>query len=113
MYVDRRSEEEQPGRAGLMPRFTIRALFALVTISALAFVVIGTAFRGQYWAWGVTMGLVSLIVTSLVHAAWFGVIWLFAQMPSAQPATRPATATINPLSSPGPAADESDRPIDS
>ena len=66
----------------LLPRFTIRTLLAILTLCACGFVVIGTAYRGQYWAWGVTIALVALIVTMLVHAAWFGVVWLFSQMSS-------------------------------
>ena len=76
----------------LVPRFTIRTLLVVLTIGAVASVIIGTAFRGQNWAWGVTLGLVSLVVTALVHAAWFGVVWMFAQMPSARPAG--STVTI-------------------
>jgi hypothetical protein len=69
----------------LLPRFSIRALLAILTVCAFAFVVVGMAVRGQSWAWGVSIGLLSLVVTALVHAAWFGIMWLFAQMPSAQP----------------------------
>jgi hypothetical protein len=68
----------------LVPRFTIRALLVLLTVCAVAFVIVGMAFRGQNWAWGVSIGLLSLLVTALVHAAWFGIIWIFAQMPSAR-----------------------------
>jgi hypothetical protein len=71
----------------LMPRFTIRTLLVVLTICAFVFVMVGTAFRGQYWAWGVTMALVSLIATALVHAAWYGTVWLFSQMSSTHPAS--------------------------
>jgi hypothetical protein len=50
----------------------------------MAFLVAGMAYRGQYWAWGVTIGLFSLVLTALVHAAWFGMVWLFAEMSSAR-----------------------------
>ena len=66
----------------LLPRFSIRVLLILLTVCAFAFVIVGTAVRGQNWAWGVSIGLLSLVVTALVHAAWFGVMWLFAQMPT-------------------------------
>jgi hypothetical protein len=52
----------------LLPRFTIRTAFLGVTVSAVVFVVVGIAFRGDNWAWGITIGLVSLAVTA-VHAA--------------------------------------------
>jgi hypothetical protein len=58
----------------------------MLTICAVASVIIGTAFRGQTWAWGVTIGLASVLVTALVHGAWFGVAWLFAQLPSSRAA---------------------------
>lgn len=69
----------------LLPRFSIRALLVILTVCAFAFVIVGMAVRGQNWAWGVSIGLLSILVTALVHAAWFGVMWLFAQMPSSQP----------------------------
>jgi hypothetical protein len=54
----------------------------------------------ETWAWGVTIGVVSLAFTALAHAAWFGVAWMFAQLPasrwaeSGQPAAlrRPSAA---------------------
>jgi hypothetical protein len=69
----------------IMPRFTIRTGLLGVTFCALAFVVAGMAVRGETWAWGITIGLVSLLVTLIVHAAWFGLVWTFARLPAAQP----------------------------
>ena len=73
------SVETEPKRM-LLPRFTIRGLLALVTLCAFAFVVVGMAARGQNWAWGVTIAMASLVLTALVHGAWFGVVWLFASL---------------------------------
>ena len=70
----------------IMPRFTIRTGLVGVTFCALVFVVAGMALRGETWAWGITIGLVSLLVTLAVHAAWFGLVWTFARLPAAQPA---------------------------
>ena len=67
----------------LMPRFSIRGLLALLTVSAFAFVIAGMAYRGQNWAWGATIGIMALLVTALVHAALFGLVWLFVRTPSA------------------------------
>lgn len=64
----------------LLPRFSIRALLVILTIGAVAFLIVGMAFRGQSWAWGASVGILSLFVTALVHAAWFGIVWLFAQL---------------------------------
>jgi hypothetical protein len=64
----------------LVPRFTIRTILAVTTGCAVFFLVVGTAFRGQNWAWGVAFGVLSLAVTALVHAACFGMVWLFAEL---------------------------------
>jgi hypothetical protein len=76
---------EDPQSRMLLPRFSIRALLAMLTVCALVFLIAGMAARGEKWAWGVTIGLASVLVTALAHAAWFGVVWLFAQMPSVRP----------------------------
>jgi hypothetical protein len=76
----------------LFPRFTIRAILAIMAVCAVLFLLVGTAYRGQTWAWAATIGVFSLAVTALVHAACFGIVWCFAQMPSAQ---RPAAPSDN------------------
>ncbi len=68
----------------LVPRFSIRTLLVMLTLGAVAFLIVGMAFRGQHWAWGASIGLFSLLVTALVHAAWFGVIWLFSHLTPAR-----------------------------
>lgn len=67
-------------RSMLIPRFSIRAALAVVSGCAVVFLIAGMAARGQAWAWGVTIGVFSLAVTALVHASWFGIVWLFAQL---------------------------------
>ena len=69
----------------LLPRFTIRALLVALTFFAFVFVIAGMAVRGQHWAWGITIGIVSLAFTFLVHAAWFGLVWTLAQMQLRKP----------------------------
>jgi hypothetical protein len=64
----------------LLPRFTIRALLVMVTICAFVFVIAGMAVRGQHWAWGITIGVLSLAFTMLVHAAWFSAVWMLARL---------------------------------
>jgi hypothetical protein len=78
------NEVETGPNSLLFPRFSIRTLLGVSTLCAVAFLIAGMAYRGHVWAWGITLGLASLIVTALVHAAWFGVVWLFAQLPSAR-----------------------------
>ena len=70
----------EAGRSILVPRFTIRTLLLIITVCAIIFVMIGTATRGQYWAWGVTISLVSLLVAAFTHAAWFGIVSLFVHL---------------------------------
>jgi len=64
----------------LVPRFSIRTLLVMLTVGAVAFLIVGMAYRGQQWAYGASIGLFSVLVTALVHAAWFGVIWLFSHL---------------------------------
>jgi hypothetical protein len=76
--------EEKPQRS-FLPRFSIRALFWLITASAAEFVVVGMAARGRDWAWGVSIGLASILLTALVHAALFCMVWIFGRLVSTQP----------------------------
>jgi hypothetical protein len=66
----------------VVPRFTIRALLGLITLCAFAFVIAGFAFRGERWALAICVGLATILVTLLVHAMWFGVVWLLARLTS-------------------------------
>jgi hypothetical protein len=66
----------------LAPRFTIRTALGLLTAGAVIFLVAGMAVRGETWAWGITIGILSVGVAALTHAFWFGVLWLFSQLPS-------------------------------
>jgi hypothetical protein len=68
----------------IVPRFTIRTLLLILTVGALVSIIAGFAIRGQQWAWGITIGLLSLAFTALVHAAWFGVVWIISRVSSQQ-----------------------------
>jgi hypothetical protein len=69
----------------LLPRFTIRTLLVILTGSAAVFVIVGAAVRGHYWAWGVTIAIFSLLVTAVVHAAWFSVVKVMSRMSTPPP----------------------------
>jgi type VI protein secretion system component VasK len=71
----------------LFPRFTIRTILAVMALCAVLFLLVGTAYRGQTWAWAATIGVLSLGVTALVHGACFAIVWCFAQLPSAKQPT--------------------------
>jgi hypothetical protein len=69
----------------LLPRFSIRTLFWMITASSVIFVVVGMAARGHDWAWGVSIGLASILFTAVVHAAVFCAVSLFGQLASVRP----------------------------
>jgi uncharacterized membrane protein (Fun14 family) len=64
----------------LLPRFSMRTILAVMTGCAVLSVLMGVAARGQMWAWGLVIGVASLGVTALVHAGWFGIVWLFSRL---------------------------------
>jgi hypothetical protein len=68
----------------LFPRFTLRTILAVTTAAAVFFLLVGTGYRGQQWAWGAAIGVMSLGVAALVHAACFGIVWCFAQLSTAR-----------------------------
>lgn len=74
----------------LIPRFTIRALWVVLTVCAFVSVIVGMAVRGQHWAWGVTIGLLSLVLIALVHAGWFGLVWMLARATLPEQQGKPA-----------------------
>ena len=78
----------------LLPRFTIRTLLAILTASAVVFVMVGTAFRGQYWAWGVTIAIISCIITALSHVAWYGIVSFFSRMLERRAALSAASTAV-------------------
>ena len=83
--MDELPDQEAERSTTLLPRFSTRTLLAISTGCALAFVIAGTAYRGHPWAWAFTIGLMSLGITALFHAAWFGIMTLLAQLVSAAP----------------------------
>jgi hypothetical protein len=93
----------------LLPRFTIRTLLIILTFCAGVFLILGAALRGHSWAWGVSIGIFSLVVTAVVHAAWFGIASLFARTltpsqvsaRSTQPTAIAAGGTIATVATPG------------
>src|SRR5262245_2402112 len=92
----------------IMPRFTIRTALVGVTLCALVFVVVGMAVRGESWAWGITIGFVSLIITLIVHALWFFQVsrwaWLFSPPPALPTQARTSSP---PIGQPSNSADNS------
>ncbi len=70
------------GEKMVVPRFTIRTLLAVTALCAVAFLLLGLAFRGQSLAWagGLLVAVISVAVTLVMHAVWYGVAALFARL---------------------------------
>lgn len=82
----------------LIPRFTLRSLLVLTTVSALFCFVIGLAVRGQAWAVAVTIALSSLAIVFALHASVFAVAWCMALIGRVlQPAPVTTSPFINPV----------------
>ena len=64
----------------LIPQFSLRWLLAVVTVCSVAFLILSFGARGQVWAIGASIGLLSLVIVILVHGFTFFLVWLFAQM---------------------------------
>jgi hypothetical protein len=67
----------------LIPRFSLRWLLGLTTVSALISLVLSFAVRGQPWALGFTAGLWCLVVVFLLYVFAFLAAWLIANTKSA------------------------------
>lgn len=59
----------------LIPRFSIRWLLGLTTVSAGLSMVLSYAIRGEPWAIGILLGLGSLLLVGVLYVAAFGVAW--------------------------------------
>lgn len=66
----------------MLPRFTLRTILALTTVLALFFVLVGAGARGQLWAQGATIGVVSIALSFVAQAALFGFVWCIARLSS-------------------------------
>jgi hypothetical protein len=77
-------EPQDDVKRTLLPRFSTRTLFVLFTVSSLVFVAFGMAAQGREWAWGMTIAIITLVVTAVVHAAWFGIVWIVSSVLSPQ-----------------------------
>jgi hypothetical protein len=81
----------------LIPRFSIRWLLGLTTLSAGVSLVLSFAIRGEAWALGMVVGLGSLVLVAVLYAAAFAMAWFAwrtlgsipAGPPGASPFARP------------------------
>ena len=86
----------------LIPRFTIRGLLLLMTVSSFLSLILAFAVRGRVWAIAASVGVGSLLLAFLGYAFAFGVAYVVAAMAGllrgtdAGPATPFATAEPPP-----------------
>jgi hypothetical protein len=92
----------------VFPRFTIRTLLAITAGCAVLFLVLGLAFRGQSlaWAWGLSIGVISIAATALVHAAWYVLVSMFARLPAKTESVSPSNVALGSPSGSPPAEQE-------
>lgn len=64
----------------LLPRFSIRTALAILTVAAVISLFAGQALGGRAWALALTVAVVSVPLTLLVHAAFFGLSSAFARL---------------------------------
>jgi hypothetical protein len=84
----------------LIPRFTLRWLFAVTTVVAVLALIASWAGRGMPWAIGVTAAMVALAAAMFMQVAIFGVVWLFAQVVSSRRSSASAAAREGESASP-------------
>jgi hypothetical protein len=63
----------------LIPRYSIRLLLGLTTVSAGISLVLSYAVRGQAWAIGITAGLWTFVAVAILFVAAFLCAWLIDQ----------------------------------
>ena len=66
----------------LIPQYSIRWLLVLTTACGVVFSIFALAVRGDEWALGVSIGIVSLVVVLLIHAFVFTLLWAFSVVTS-------------------------------
>lgn len=93
----------------LIPRYSLRWLLALITVSAGISLVLSFAIRGRDWAIGVAAGLGCLAILMALYVLTFLAAWAVSQIESAIGNTRGGKGAspfaVNPPPSPfGPPA---------
>ena len=62
----------------LIPKFSIRSLLGLMTVSAFFFLVVSLAVQGKTWAVSTSLAIASVLVAFTLYVAFFGVAFIFA-----------------------------------
>ncbi len=69
---------EDEVRRRLIPQFSLRWLFAVTAIVAVAFSVVGLGVRSSDWAVAVSFAMGSLVALFLTYALMFAAVWVFS-----------------------------------
>ena len=91
-----RLEAGEPKRM-LIPQYSLRWLLGAITAAACLFSVVAVGVRGQAWALAVSIAFGAIVVSGLVYAAAFGVVWLFSVVAAGN---RSPTSSESPFGSP-------------
>ncbi len=81
----------------LIPRFSIRWLLGLTTVSAGVSLVLSYAVRGHAWAIGITAGLWTLVAVAVLFVGAFLCAWLIDRFAAA---TKPSREDRSPFGPP-------------
>ena len=102
--------EPIPAKQTLIPQYTIRQLLVVTAGCSVVFLVGAQAFQGALWAMALSVGVLAVAATLLVHAAFFGIVWLAyrlnerrhrtdrSESPTPSPAPNPTPASAEPRS---------------
>lgn len=73
----------------LIPQYSIRWLMAVTLVCAIVFSIFATARQeylagygedDSFWATGVSVAILSLVLVLVIHAMMFAAVWVFAQV---------------------------------
>lgn len=92
----------------LLPRFSLGRMFLIMTVLAVCALIAKLAVDGKPWAIGASVALGSVVVTFLVHALLFLLIWPFTEsrrrrqgvehpQAAAFPETTPPDGSVGPM----------------
>lgn len=77
----------------LIPRYSLRWLLALITVSAAVSFVLSYAVRGSDWAIGMAAGLASLAILMVLFVCTFLAAWAISQVETAIASSRGGDGT--------------------
>src|SRR5688572_24881746 len=77
----------------ILPQYSLRKLLAITVGAALICLVLSWGVQGYRWAFGISIGALSILAALLVQGAMFWFVWLFATIAERRNSARAARAT--------------------